>query len=45
MGIIKFSTVDEMGIDQMGVDQEGINHLHWFFKVNFIWYDRDTLYT
>jgi len=21
MGIIKFSTVDEMGIDQMGVDQ------------------------
>jgi len=23
MGIIKFSTVDEMGIDQMGVDQVG----------------------
>ena len=24
MGIIKFSTVDEMGIDQMGIDQMGM---------------------
>jgi hypothetical protein len=27
MGIIKFSTVDEMGIDQMGVDQVGSYHV------------------
>ena len=27
MGIIKFSSVDEIGIDQMGIDQIGVDQV------------------
>jgi hypothetical protein len=36
MGIIKFSTVDEMGIDQMGVYQVGIYHYHNVYAQTYI---------
>ena len=42
MGIIKFSTVDEMGIDQMGVDQMGVDQVgSYLFQQDSAVYDLD----